>query len=150
MAISIPKLLLIEDIKRDQVEAHRLQNLQDSTPSPWIKVDELYFYKDKIYIPQNSLLKSIILQEFHKSPVGGHGGVHKTFMRISVSFFWQNMHNDVVAFVKSCITCQQVKAINTSPSGLLSLWRYLKMCGRNSVWISSPISLFPMDLLLLL
>lgn len=120
MALSTPKLLIFEDIKREQAEASELQILMDSIlPTEWAKADGIYFYKGKIYIPNHSTLKLLIVEEFHNSPVGGHGGIHKTFVQTSTNFFGHNMRKDVADFVKSCITCQQVKAINTSPYGLL-------------------------------
>lgn len=120
MAISAPELLIIEDIKKEQMEAPEIQFLKDSKlPAEWTKVDGIYFYKGKIYIPQHASLKFVILEEFHHSPVGGHEGVHKTYVRTSATFFWKNMRRDVAEFVKNCVTCQQVKAINTSPYGLL-------------------------------
>lgn len=60
-----------------------------------------------------------ITKEFHNSPEGGHGGIQKTYMRISTTFYWQNMRKDIAEFVRQCAICQQVKTLNVSPYGLL-------------------------------
>lgn len=71
MALSTPKLLIFEDVKREQAEAPEIQILKDSIlPTEWTKANGIYFYKGKIYIPNHSTLKLLILEKFHKSPVG--------------------------------------------------------------------------------
>lgn len=40
-------------------------------------------------------------------------------MRICTSFYWNHTRQDVIDFIKHCVICQQTKAVNISPYGLL-------------------------------
>ncbi|KAI5424744.1 hypothetical protein KIW84_030800 [Lathyrus oleraceus] len=55
------------------------------------KSDLLYF-KDRLFIPEETELRLEILQEFHASPLGGHFGIQATLARVSASFYWPGMH----------------------------------------------------------
>ncbi|XP_050890468.1 uncharacterized protein LOC127095884 [Lathyrus oleraceus] len=54
------------------------------------KSDLLYF-KDRLFIPEETGLRLEILQEFHASPLGGHSGIQATLARVSASFYWPGM-----------------------------------------------------------
>lgn len=82
-------------------------------------VQGLLLCNGKIYIAPNSPLKSIMIEEFHSSPLGGHAGIQKTYGRLSENFFWQGMKSDVAIFVNSCLVCQSTKPSNHLPYGLL-------------------------------
>lgn len=135
LALSLPAFPIMEDIKKEQAGASELQGIMNSENSAaWTQHDGLLLYQGKIYVPCNSVLKTTLLKEFHNSPGGGHGGIHKTFMRVGANFYWKNMKMDVVDFVKNCVVCQQVKALNVSPYGLLQplevpqqIWEELSM-----------------------
>ena len=45
-----------------------------------------WFCKEKLVIPPNSPIKTMILQEFHDSPKGGHAGINRTLARIAGQF----------------------------------------------------------------
>ena len=42
-------------------------------------VKGIILYHDKIYIPCQSPLKQVLLEEFHATPMAGHAGIHKTY-----------------------------------------------------------------------
>jgi len=79
----------------------------------------VWFWDDKIFIPKNSELKKQILQEFHDSVLGGHGGYKKTLASVTAQFFWKNMASTVKEYVKACPICQQAKYNTLPPAGLL-------------------------------
>lgn len=79
----------------------------------------LLFFKDRLYIPEESPLKQVILEEFHSSLLGGHGGIQKTYGRLKENVYWHGMKQDVVDFVNSCSVCQQTKIPSHLPYGLL-------------------------------
>lgn len=58
-----------------------------------VKDDSLYF-KDRVYIPQKTDLRTTILLEYHSSPVAGHIGLQPTLTRISSSFLWPGIYKD--------------------------------------------------------
>lgn len=77
----------------------------------------MLFFKGKLYIPSSSHLKTVLLEEFHSSQIGGHSGISKTYGRLKENVYCEGMTNDVVAFVNSCQTCQQIKTTNHLPYG---------------------------------
>jgi hypothetical protein len=83
----------------------RLQ--QDSSASDtftW-KIDSLW-YKDCLYLCNNSQFKQKVLLELHISPVGGHSGFLKTYHRVKKEFFGDGLKTDVQRFVAKCLVFQ--------------------------------------------
>ena len=50
------------------------------------------------------------LERHHDDPLGGHLGGDKVYSRLSRRFFWEGMHRDTHAYVKTCMVCQQRKS----------------------------------------
>ena len=68
---------------------------------------------------KDSSLKSMMLKEFHESPIRGHDKVQRTYFRLLANFFWVGMRKDVKAFVANCYVCQTIKYSTECPYGLL-------------------------------
>ncbi|GKA51566.1 ty3-gypsy retrotransposon protein, partial [Tanacetum coccineum] len=81
--------------------------------------DGLIFYKNRIFIPDNSVLQPIVLAEYHSSPAGGHAGMQRTLARISSTFYWPKMKDTIRDYVFQCRICQETKPFNKAPQGLL-------------------------------
>ncbi|GJU03262.1 ty3-gypsy retrotransposon protein [Tanacetum coccineum] len=81
--------------------------------------DGLIYVGNRLFIPDEPSIRTCLLQEFHSSPLGGHSGVKATVKRLTTVFYWPNVGDDVSNFIKSCSICQQVKAPNHKPYGLL-------------------------------
>jgi hypothetical protein len=79
----------------------------------------LLFFKGKLYLPSVSTFKSIFLEEFHSSTIGGHSGIEKTYGRLKENVYWEGMKADVAKFVQTCLVCQQTKIPTQLPYGLL-------------------------------
>lgn len=90
-----------------------------SLPSEFSVRGAFLFHGDKYFVPDDVELQTSILEYFHASPVGGHGGVLKTFTGASELFFWPGMRTSVQNFVKACVLCQQTKYSTNKPLGLL-------------------------------
>lgn len=56
----------------------------------------------------------------HALPLAGHPGSEKTLYLCKRWFWWQNMHQEIHEFVKSCPVCARQKAIHCAPAGLLN------------------------------
>jgi hypothetical protein len=82
-------------------------------------LDEVIFYKDRIYLVPESELKRKILRAVHDSPLAGHQGYFKTYRKIRERFSWKGLKDDVLKHVQECVTCQQNKSEQTHPGGLL-------------------------------
>lgn len=63
-------------------------------------------YRDKYYVPVDDDLHCAILEYFHSSPIGGHGGVLKTL-------------TGVTEFVKFFLICHSTKSSTGKPLGLM-------------------------------
>jgi hypothetical protein len=140
LAISIPQLDFMEKFKEQLNLDNEYQELlvkvqTDPVAYPHYKIiDGLLFFKGKLFIPRTSSFKNVLLEEYHSSTLGGHSGIHKTYGRLSENVFWEGMKQDVVNFVKSCLTCQQTKIPTHLPYGLLqplppptTIWEHISM-----------------------
>jgi hypothetical protein len=82
-------------------------------------LDDVIFYKDRIYLVPESTLKGKILKVCHDSPTTGHQGYFKTYRQIRERFSWKGLKDDVLKHIRECTTCQQNKSEQTHPAGLL-------------------------------
>jgi hypothetical protein len=125
MAISVPHWEFMDKFKAKLASNTTFQTLLSQViaePSsyPHFKALEGFlFFKGKLYIPSDSAFKSILLEEFHSSTLGGHSGIHKTYGRLRENVYWDGMHKEVTEFVKACLVCQQTKSPTHLPYGLL-------------------------------
>ena len=78
----------------------------------------LLYDQERLCIPCG-LLRTQILYDHHDMPVAGHQGIERTFEAIHKLFYWPKMNHDVRQYVKSCDTCQRIKASQQVPAGLL-------------------------------
>lgn len=51
-----------------------------------------------------------MLYAYHDTPLGGHFGVSKTYIKIKEHFDWKNIKQDVENYVNNCIKCQLNKS----------------------------------------
>ncbi|KAH9782770.1 hypothetical protein KPL71_009054 [Citrus sinensis] len=79
----------------------------------------LLLFRHRYYLSPHSSLKTVLLKEFHKTPMAGHAGIKKTLVRLSSTFFWPKMRKDVEQHVAACLVCQQIKYSTQAPTGLL-------------------------------
>ena len=65
-----------------------IQKLQQypSTSDTFSWKNDSLWYKDRLYICNNSQLEQYIILEFHTSPLGGHSGFLKTYHRVKKFF----------------------------------------------------------------
>jgi hypothetical protein len=82
-------------------------------------IDDVIFYKDRVYLVPDSGLKKKILTAVHDSPLAGHQGFFKTYRQIRERFSWKGLKQDVIRHVSECVTCQQNKSEHALPVGLL-------------------------------
>ncbi len=79
-------------------------------------------------------MKPKVLALVHDSPLGGHSGYLKTFVRAKRDWHWQGMKQDVKSYIKGCEICQRIKSETCKPVGLLQplsipskLWHSISM-----------------------
>jgi hypothetical protein len=124
---------------------------EESSSSHFTIKQGLLYYKDRLFIPQETGLRPIILQKLHATPIGGHSGNKGTLTRISSSFAWPNLSVDVKDFISKCEVCQQNKYPTHKQNGLLQplpiphqVWEDISMdfithlppsYGKTTIWV---------------
>ena len=63
--------------------------------------------------------RKYILSDFHDSSLAGHLGATKTYARISQRFWWRNIKQNIVDYVKRCQLCQDRNTPKTKKQGYL-------------------------------
>ena len=80
--------------------------MQDpSTSDTFIWKNDSLWYKDRLYLCNNSQLKQKILLELHTSPLGGHSRFLKTYHRVKKEFFLDGLKSYIQNFVAECLVC---------------------------------------------
>jgi hypothetical protein len=77
-------------------------------------VDDVIFYKDRIYLVPESTLKGKILKVCDDSPAFGHQGYFKTYKQIRERFSWKGL---VAVLIHTCKR-------ELSPAHLVCPWRH--------------------------
>ena len=73
-----------------------------------------------LVLGKDSTLKTLLLKEFHETPMGGHASIQCTYLHLAANFFFcEGMRKDVKDFVGHCYVCQTVKYSTERPYGLL-------------------------------
>jgi hypothetical protein len=80
------------------------------------------YYKNRLFIPENTELKVQIIYKTHNSEARGHPGRIKTTELVSKSYFWPKITHDIQNYVKFCHFYKRVKA---SRFALLGYLRFL-------------------------
>lgn len=63
-------------------------------------VNSRLMYKGRHVIPGTSVIRDQLLREYHNTPIGGHAGDVKTYLRIAAEWFWGGMRKDVANYVR--------------------------------------------------
>ena len=63
----------------------------------------------RLYVPNDRDLKLALLRDAHDAPIAGHPGTDRTFASLRRFYFWPNMLQEVIDYVRSCRSCQLVK-----------------------------------------
>ncbi|KAK5785564.1 hypothetical protein PVK06_040160 [Gossypium arboreum] len=118
------KPLLIHQIREaqkvdDELVARRAECIPNVESEFQIDDDDCLRYRNRLCVPRNSELISMILNEAHCSRMSIHPGSTKMYHDLRRQFWWHGMKRDISDFVSKCLICQQVKAEHQVPMGLL-------------------------------
>ncbi|GJS83474.1 putative reverse transcriptase domain-containing protein [Tanacetum coccineum] len=81
--------------------------------------DGTLYYLDRIWVPLKGDVRTLIMDEAHKSKYSVHPGADKMYYDLRDRYWWPGMKKDIVVYVSKCLTCLKVKAEHQRPSGLL-------------------------------
>uniref|UniRef100_W5N942 Gypsy retrotransposon integrase-like protein 1 n=1 Tax=Lepisosteus oculatus TaxID=7918 RepID=W5N942_LEPOC len=77
--------------------------------------------------------RGAMIQHAHDKPCGGHRGIKATYDTIQQVAFWPHMGQDIIAYVKGCLTCSQFqpsRPLHRAPlqkKGMTFPWSNLQM-----------------------
>ncbi|GBG88499.1 hypothetical protein CBR_g47970 [Chara braunii] len=75
--------------------------------------------KDLLVVPQDRILRTRLLDEFHDTRLSAHLGVNHTLARLCQRFHWPDVLHDVTRYVESCAVCHRNKGRSRVPFGEL-------------------------------
>ncbi|GJS65544.1 putative reverse transcriptase domain-containing protein [Tanacetum coccineum] len=81
--------------------------------------DGTLYYLDRIWVPLKGDVRTLIMDEAHKSKYSIHPGVDKMYYDLRDRYCWPGIKKDIVEYVSKCLTCMKVKVKHQMPSGLL-------------------------------
>ncbi|GJR14308.1 putative reverse transcriptase domain-containing protein [Tanacetum coccineum] len=81
--------------------------------------NETLYYLDRIWVPLKGDVRTLIMDEAHKSKYFVHPGADKMYYDLRDRYWWPGMKKDIAEYVSKCLTCLKVKAEHQRPSGML-------------------------------
>ncbi|GBG92692.1 hypothetical protein CBR_g56746 [Chara braunii] len=96
----------------------------DQPPASNYRITDGYFLlhtrgKDLLCVPQDRILRTRLLGEYHYSRLAGHLGVARTLARLRQRFHWPDIISDVNRYIQSCAVCHRNKGRHQLPYGEL-------------------------------
>ena len=110
---------ILDDIKSAYISDNFYSDGNSKRPSYLQHRDGIWYFRDRICVPNDPVLRRRLLFEFHDSPTAGHHGFLKTLNSITSHFWWPRMTRTVRSYCNSCATCQRTKPSTQSTPGLL-------------------------------
>ncbi|GJW91159.1 putative reverse transcriptase domain-containing protein [Tanacetum coccineum] len=105
-----------EAFDRENVMNERLHGLDQQMER---KRDGSLYFMDRIWVPLVGGVRTVIMDEAHKSRYSVHPGADKMYYDHRDMYWWPRMKRDIATYVSKCLTCAKVKAERQRPSGLL-------------------------------
>ncbi|KAK4692418.1 hypothetical protein P7C70_g9133, partial [Phenoliferia sp. Uapishka_3] len=113
------QLLLDSQLKDEDIQGKIKLISTEEGDSSYKLVEGLLHYEDRVIVPDNAALKTMILYSRHDHLTAGHPGRTKTLKMIRSKYYWKGIKEYVDDYVDGCHKCQRVKTIRHKPYGLL-------------------------------
>jgi hypothetical protein len=119
--ISSPSFMLYDQLRTEiaalpQTSQLCTQVVAGTTPQGWLEKDGLLLFKDHIFLPDDSTLWHVVLEQAHTM---GHEGNEKMLHRFRAMFYSPLARRRVRDLVQSCEVCQRNKTEHLHPTELL-------------------------------
>jgi hypothetical protein len=85
----------------------------------WARLTDYKYPRTALLLPKKYQKEALC--EAHNSFFGGHDANLKTYMKISSSYYWPGLYQDIKMHIQTCLTCQQRKRATTKPTPLQPL-----------------------------
>ncbi|GJZ19501.1 reverse transcriptase domain-containing protein [Tanacetum coccineum] len=141
MAVTI-QIGMREKIQAAQSEALKqenilMENLHGLDQQMEKKEGESLYFMDRIWVPLIGDVRTMIMDEAHKSKYFVHPGADKMYYDLRDMYWWPGMKRDIATYVSKCLTCSKVKAEHQRPGLIYKHSGYLNGSGIRSLWILS-------------
>ncbi|GJY12918.1 putative reverse transcriptase domain-containing protein [Tanacetum coccineum] len=88
--------------------------------------DGALYYMDRIWVPLTGDVRTLIMDEAHKSRYSVHPGVDKMYYDLRDMYWWPGMKKDIALYVSKCLTC--LKTDGQSERTIQTLEDMLRAC----------------------
>jgi hypothetical protein len=107
--------------KQDQMYFKNLAEkaFQDKNKVVWIRLTDFNYPRMALYLL--SRYRKEAMCEAHDSALGGQNATHKTYLKISTSYYWPKMIQDIEKHKNFCLRCQQRKKSTNKRTPLVPL-----------------------------
>ncbi|GJU26091.1 putative reverse transcriptase domain-containing protein [Tanacetum coccineum] len=105
-----------EALKQENILMENLHGLEQQMEK---KEGESLYFMDRIWVPLAGGMRTVVMDEAHKSKYSVHPGADKMYYDLRDMYWWPGMKRDIATYVSKCLTCSKVKAEHQRPSGLL-------------------------------
>ena len=72
-----------------------------------VKYGYFLYYDNRLCVTHD--MRDKVMYKCHAPPHAGHRGIQATLKGAEMYFYWPTMKKDVMAYVSSCMVCQEVK-----------------------------------------
>lgn len=109
-----------ENAKTDAEYQRLIKQVEDGTVRRyWLEDNLLHAKGDRLYVPVIGGLRQTLLRETHDAQWAGHPGRQRMLALLARAYYWPKMEDDIEAYVKTCLVCQQDKTERKKEAGLL-------------------------------
>ncbi|RVW74338.1 Transposon Ty3-G Gag-Pol polyprotein [Vitis vinifera] len=112
--------LLREGLQHDPVAKSLIALAHEGkTKRFWMEDDLLYTKGRRLYVPKWGNIRRNLIKECHDTKWAGHPGQRRTRALLESAYYWPQIRDEVEAYVRTCLVCQQDKGGATTARGLL-------------------------------
>ena len=108
-ALEIQSTLMdkIREAQRTNKEIASIKEKMSKGKAKGFREDEhdTLWFEDRVYVPKDSEIRKLILQEAHDSPYLIHPGNTKMYLDLKDTFCWTRMKKDIAEYVAVCDVC---------------------------------------------
>jgi hypothetical protein len=112
----------------NDLKSKGLRKMLDGT-FEWKKEEGLVYFRGKLYILPDTVLRWDIMKSCHDAPTTRHPGQSQTLELVLRHYWWPRIRSFVTEYVSGCDTCQRNKAgvhqnVGLAPNNVLEgLWQ---------------------------
>ena len=110
----------LENIRQayaNDATARRILENLEAHPGNTLSPNNTLLFKGSIYVP--ATLRKQLVKEQHELPAHGHQGIGKTLERLTRTYYFPGMKNQVERVIKECDICARNKSSRHAPYGQL-------------------------------